>query len=192
MLFHPECTKQMDLVFILDLSGSLSNLYDLSIEFMTTVIYGLPMHAGRARIALITYANSAKVEFYLNTYQSKQEVLNALSFRAAGRKTNTQEAINRAYSDVFSSGRGDRSGVDNIAIIITDGKSNGNTKDTVNAANRARQNHIEVFVAATSNRANMGEVQGIANDPDNSHVVSLNSKGEAQSAANRILNQLCD
>jgi len=181
----------MDLVFILDLSGSLSSLYDISIEFMTNVIYGLPMRSGRARIALITYANSAKVEFYLNTYTSKQEILNALSFRASGIKSNTQEAINKAYNDVFSYGRGDRSGVKNIAIVITDGRSNGNPSDTVQAADRARKRNIEMYVAATSNNVNMGEVQGIANDPDNSHVVSLNSKGEAQSAASSILNQLC-
>ena len=181
----------MDLVFILDLSGSLGDIYDISLNFMYTVIFGLPVRSGRARVALISYADSARVEFHLNRYQSKQEILNALSFRAVGARTNTQEAINKAYNNVFISNRGDRGGVRNIAIVITDGRSNVNQGNTLREANRARQRNIEIFVAATTYKADMGEVNGIANDPDNTHVVRLRTKGESESSANQLLDRLC-
>ena len=181
----------MDVTFILDLSGSVDTIYDISLSFINQVIYGLPFQNGRVRVALISYSDSAKIEFYLDDNQSKQEVLNALSFRKAGRKTNTQEAINRAYSNVFTSNRGDRSGAQNVAIVVTDGRSNVNQANTVAEANMARQRNIEMYVAAITDHADMGEVNGIANDPDSTHVVRLRNDGEVSSAAATILDRLC-
>jgi len=146
---------------------------------------------GRVRVALISFSDNAKVEFYLNKYQSKQEVLNALSFRAAGGKTNTQQAINKAYNDVFSSGRGDRSGVQNIAIVVTDGKSNVNSVNTRTEADNARKRNVEMYVAAVTTRANKGEVNAIASDPDSTHVVYVENNNKVSEAAKTLLRQLC-
>ena len=185
------CTKQMDIAFILDLSGSVDTIYDLSVSFISEVVNGLPFQMGRVRVALISFSDNAKVEFYLNKYQSKQEVLNALSFRAAGGKTNTQQAINKAYNDVFSSGRGDRSGVQNIAIVVTDGKSNVNSVNTRTEADNARKRNVEMYVAAVTTRANKGEVNAIASDPDSTHVVYVENNNKVSEAAKTLLRQLC-
>ena len=186
------CTKQMDVTFILDLSGSVDTIYDLSVSFIAEVVNGLPFQMGRVRVALISFSTTAKIEFYLNKYQSKQEVLNALSFRAAGGKTNTQQAINRAYNDVFTSGRGDRSGVDNIAIVVTDGRSNVNQGNTKTEAEHAQQNNVKMYVAAVTDRANMVEVNDIASDPDSTHVVKVRNNNEVRGAAKQLLDQLCE
>lgn len=186
-----RCTKQMDVTFILDLSGSVDTIYDISVSFINEVVYGLPFQMGRVRVALVSFSDSARVEFYLDKYQNKREILNALSFRAAGGRTNTQEAINKAYNSVFSSGRGDRNGAQNIAIVITDGRSNVNQGNTIPEADRARQRGVEMYVAAVTDQADMGEVNAIANDPDSTHVVRLRNKNEVNSAASSLLDRLC-
>jgi len=190
-LLPTGCTQQMDVTFILDMSGSVDTVYNSSINLIKHVIYGLPVRADRARVALVSYSDSAKVEFYLNTYRSKQEILNALSFRSAGGKTNTQEAIRKAYNDVYSSGRGDRAGVKNIAIVVSDGNSNINSDNTATEARVARQRHIEVYVAAVSDSVNMGEVNDIANDPDSTHVVRIRGQNDVQNAAKQLLDRMC-
>ena len=58
-------------------------------------------------------------------------------------------------------------------------------------ADRARQKNIEMYVAAVSDKVNMGEVNGIANDPDNTHVVRVRSQNDVQNAANQLLDRLC-
>lgn len=191
LLLLTGCTKQMDVTFILDLSGSVDTIYDISVSFINEVVYGLPFQMGRAHVALVSFSDSARVEFYLDKYQNKREILNALSFRAAGGRTNTQEAINKAYNSVFSSSRGDRNGAQNIAIVITDGRSNVNQGNTIPEADRARQRDVEMYVAAVTDQADMGEVNAIANDPDSTHVVRLRNKNDVNSAASSLLDRLC-
>ena len=43
------------------------------------------------------------------------------------------------YSDVFRASRGDRVGVDNIAVAVTDGKSNVNSGSTIPRATEAKE-----------------------------------------------------
>ena len=93
----------------------------------------------RARVGLVSFSDTTDVHFFLNDYQSKEELMNALSFGTSGGRTNTQQALDRLGSDIFSSGRGDRSGVDNIAIVVTDGKSNIQESNTVTEAGRLRR-----------------------------------------------------
>ena len=59
-------------------------------------------------------------------------------YSTTGGRTNTQEALRRAANDQFSSNRGDRNGIDNIAIVVTDGGSNINENDVPNAARNLR------------------------------------------------------
>lgn len=114
----------MDVAFILDFSGSIDVIYGSVLAFAEEVIYGLPIGFDRARVAMLHLSDTADIDFYLDTYQTRQEVLNALSFQTSGGATNTQDAIRMMYEEVFVNNRGDRNGVDNICIIVTDGKSN--------------------------------------------------------------------
>ena len=96
----------MDIAFVLDLSGSVDVVYDVSLRFIRRVIYGLPMRFDRARVALVSYSDDARVRFLLNTYEGLQEVLNALSFRKAGGRTNTQRALRLVREEVRGVGGG--------------------------------------------------------------------------------------
>ena len=81
------------------------------------------MQFGRTRVGIVTYSDRAKVMFRLGKYKTMQELMNGLSFSRSGGRTNTQEALRYMYQDVFSRS-GDRRGVDNIAIVVSDGGSN--------------------------------------------------------------------
>ena len=59
-------------------------------------------------------------------------------FSRYGGRTNTQAALQMLYDNVFRSDRGDRNGVDNIAIVMTDGGSNINRANTVRRAQDAK------------------------------------------------------
>ena len=63
------CSRTLDVVFILDLSGSVEEHRRLAIAFTEEVIYNLDMSFGRTRIAVITYGDDATMQFDLNTYR---------------------------------------------------------------------------------------------------------------------------
>ena len=50
---------------------------------------------------------------------------------------------------------------------------------------------IELYVAAVYNAPGMGEVNGIASDPDNEHVVMVPDADAVQQAASHLLDLLC-
>lgn len=132
----------MDVALVLDLSGSMDMVQELVIEFARQIIQRLPISQGRARVGLVSYADTATVNFFLNKYNSREGILNAVAFREAGGRTNTQEAIRRAYSEVFTASNGDRNGVDNIMIVVTDGGSNIQQENTAREAATAKQQGI--------------------------------------------------
>ena len=71
------------------------------------------------------------------SYHSISLILFLAAFLPSGR-TNTQEAIRLAYQNVFTSSGGDRSGVPNIMVVVTDGGSNVNEFQTSIEAQNAR------------------------------------------------------
>jgi len=186
-----ECRRQMDIAFVLDLSGSVDSVHQLIIDVTREVIEGLPWSFSRARVGLVSYSDSAQRNFYLNDYSSKQEVLNALSFRLNGGKTNTQEAIRMTYNDIFSSNRGDRNNVDNIMVVLTDGGSNVQEDRTDDEANNARNRNIKVYAIAIGETPDMGEINAIANDPDNEYTFRVRNSGEVANGASQLLDTLC-
>lgn len=220
----------MDLVFVLDLSGSISTVYDVITTFTERVIYGVNMKFGRTQVGVIVFSDDADVIVYLEDYtvsgdvgdmymfthrgklcslfwidlclaysgwqnvhiiaQDKEAVLNAINFGRTGGKTDTAAAIRRMRDDAFIDSAGDRPGVDNRAVIITDGKSNDES-GTLQEASDARDDDIEIFVVALGESPRSSEVNGMASDPDSDHVVNLHDLNGVEGAVNELLDQLC-
>lgn len=121
-----QCSRRKDITFIVDVSGSLDNLFNVTRNIIKRLIHGFPMQNDRFRFAMVSYSDNAEVNFYLNTYNNKLGPLYSLAWSRIGGRTNTAASIRLAYNQVFNGGRGDRGGADNVAIVFTDGKSNIN------------------------------------------------------------------
>ena len=59
----------MDIVFVLDLSGSVDTVYHVITNFTRRMLLGLPMQQQRTQVGIITYSTEARVHAYLNQYQ---------------------------------------------------------------------------------------------------------------------------
>jgi len=189
LLCERRCTVQMDIAFVLDLSGSLEEVYDVVIELAKRIIYGLPV--GQVRVSVVTYADNSVIMFPLNAYSSPPAIRNALAFSKAGGTTNTQAAIRMAYEQVFTQAGGDRSGVRNVMVVASDGLSNVNPQRTVPEADLARQRGIEIFSAAIGKDVSRQEMEAIASKPTQSHVVYVPTPAEVPKGAQQLLDLLC-
>ena len=185
------CTKSLDLVFVMDLSGSVKDEYEMSVQFAHLVVYGLNMLYDRTRVGVVTFATTVGDQFYMNTYSSKEAILNALNFHHEGGKTNTQAALNVMRTTQFTPSNGERTGVRNVAVLISDGNSNVDSANTVPEANMARSQGIDVYAIAVGSNPNLPELNDIANDPDSEYVIKLPSLADVESAADSLLEQLC-
>jgi len=106
-------------------------------------------------------------------------------------KTNTQDALRKLYESVFTVSGGDRSGIKDVAIVVSDGNSNVESGRTLSEAGEARRRGVELFAVAVGQQSNMAEMAGIATDPDSTHLLSMRTENEVESTARTLLDWLC-
>lgn len=181
----------MDIVLVLDLSGSVETVRDLIMEFAYQFTLDLPLASDLVRLSVINYADTPFVCFHLDTYTSKRGVLNALVAKFYGGRTGTESALRTMYEDVFTSARGDRASVDNYAIVVSDGRSNINRDRTIPEARMARSRGVNIYSVAVGESPSMGEMEGIANTPSSEYTVRLATADDVKMASDELMDHLC-
>ena len=182
---------------MIDLSGSTLDEYERTMTFVREAVYGLDFRFNRARVAVITYGSTAQVRFDLDAYTAKDDVINALRFMPNVGRTNTQQAIARMRNDVFRGGAGvgDRAGVANVGVLVTDGFSNVARANTIPEALRARNDDdIALYVIALGDQVDRAEVNGIAGyrqEPTSDYVYNIMNTGQVGDVTRTWLEHLC-
>ena len=104
--------------------------------------------------------------------------------------TNTSGGL-KVMRKMFESRYGDRAGVPDIAVVITDGESNRDPYLVRPEAEKARQAGIVLFVIGIGDKLNMVELQDIANKPTDQflfHTRDFNDLGDVKA---NIINGIC-
>ena len=164
------CTEILDLVFVLDSSGSInekdtSNWQRMK-EFVSSVINILSVGANAVRVGLVLYSTSATNRFYLNTYMDKADVLRTVrSLPYLDNGTNTALGLQLMRQDQFVRARGDRRMAPNVAIVITDGASTVNPELTIPRAIQARREDINIVSIGITDKVNLTELRLISSEP---------------------------
>ena len=124
----------IDLCIVMDESGSIYDKnppdapgnynWDLMKQFVTVIISSLNVSPEFARISLLKYSHDTRVQFDLDDITDEDEMVQTvLEFPHLSGGTNTSGALRMMRESIFRPERGDREGVPNIGIIITDGES---------------------------------------------------------------------
>ncbi|XP_072336607.1 collagen alpha-3(VI) chain-like isoform X2 [Scyliorhinus torazame] len=155
-------TRERDIVFLIDGSTKVGSTFSSVREFLHGVIEHLNVGLNSNRIAVVQYSTDPTVEFLLNTYSSKGEVLDAVGNLEpkGGRTLNTGAALNYVIRNVFTAASGSRrdSGVPQLLVLLISGKSNDNVKKAAEALKKAA---IVTFVIGAMD-ADGKELQDIA------------------------------
>ena len=188
------CNGEIDLVFVIDTSGSIRRRrWPVVQEFIKDIIRQMEVATDRARIGVITYADDAVFRFGLDQYDSKRDILTAIDrLPYTAGKTNTADALEMLSAEMFAPGRGQRDGVDNVAIIVSDGDSNINPERTIPNAIQARVNGIHLAVATMENDPDNLELKGIASDPDEANIFNVRRYSQLTEIVDDLVGITCD
>ena len=181
----------MDITFILDVSGSVESEYEMTINFARAVVQGLDMSVGRSQVAAVAFSSDVVDFFPLNRYTDKESVLTALYFFHQLGRTNAQAAIRKMRNDIFTPSGGDRFGIPNIAILVSDGNSNVDEFNTIPEANRAKDQDIEIITVAIGENVNLIELEQVASEVDSDHIYRLERTEDIDEVARRLLDYVC-
>ncbi|TDH07234.1 hypothetical protein EPR50_G00121430 [Perca flavescens] len=140
-----------DIVFLVDGSNYVgSSNFSYVRDFIINVVNQLDVRPDRVRIGLLQFAESQKIEFHLNTYSSRQDVVNQISqLRLTGGSVlNTGAAMNYALSKMFQPSTGSRrkQGVQQVLVLITGGPVQDQAK---NAADKLALAGVLTFTVSS-------------------------------------------
>ncbi|EFO24668.2 hypothetical protein LOAG_03819 [Loa loa] len=130
----PGCL--LDVVFLMDFSGGVSDKRDVYIDFVSILIRSLDLNRTSAHVAAIYYSGPkrARTLFHLRKHSRTEEAIKDLHQAPSnGGTTRTGEAIYYAINE-FSEKFGARKGAKKMIIIFTDGYSQDNPAEASRAA----------------------------------------------------------
>ena len=152
-------------MFILDSSTSVSNTdFEKMLNVTKTFLAGTNIDDDKVRVGVVLYSTNVVKQFHLNRYKTKGDVLAAISeIRRMLGDTNIADAIKITRESMFTTRNGDRPDIPNVAIIITDGISNINSRRTIPEANKAKTGGIRIFAIGV----------GVEDDTELDNIASL-------------------
>ncbi|XP_029967970.1 collagen alpha-3(VI) chain-like [Salarias fasciatus] len=122
-----------DVVFLLDGSDHIGSSNFPSVrDFIINVVSQLEVQPEGVQIGLVQFASHPKVEFYLNSYDNKQDIVNRTSelSLSGGSVLNIGAALDYTLVHMFQQSSGSRrsQGVQQMLILITGGPSHDRVK----------------------------------------------------------------
>ena len=181
------------MVFLVDASGSVGREdFQKEIDFIANLIHqGLSLWQTHHQVAVLTYATDVTIRYNLNEFQTNADAWNGLGIYFTGGTTNTAEALKDARNDVFKVSAGDRAGVPNVGMLVSDGRSD-NALLTWVEAKAVRAENIDMVVVAVSENQRWKELQGIASDPDAANIMKAADFGSLDPLIDDLRDTICN
>lgn len=188
-----ECTAKSDIVFIVDSSGSVGDEdFRKVMDFVYRTIDSLDIKSGLYNIGLITFSDQARIEFYLNSFTTKEEIENATaSVRYIYGSTHTAMALHTARQTLFTEENGDRPDAPNLAIIITDGQSNINHEATLPQARMLKNSGATILTVAVGFATHTDELVGMTSQPVDENLFSVDHFSGLEDLHTKIVEPIC-
>uniref|UniRef100_A0A667Z7S4 VWFA domain-containing protein n=1 Tax=Myripristis murdjan TaxID=586833 RepID=A0A667Z7S4_9TELE len=189
----PVCTQEAvaDIVFLVDGSWSIGTKnFEQVRQFLYTLVNSFDVGPNHVRIGLVQYSNTPRTEFLLNTYQSKEDILQYISnlpYKGGG--TQTGLGLDFMLTEHFVEGAGSRAryGVPQIAVVITDGQSQDNVEPH---AQQLKSRGIILYAIGIKD-ADEAQLREIANEPHDQYVYSVSDFAALQGLSQSVIQTLC-
>ena len=158
-------------------------------QFLYTLVNSFDVDPEHVRIGLVQYSTTPRTEFKLNTFQDKKDILqyiNILPYMGGG--TQTGLGLDYMLTEHFVEAAGSRGqNVPQIAVVITDGKSQDNVESH---AQDLKRKGIVLYAIGIKD-ADEEQLKEIANEPHSQHVYSVSNFAALQGISESIAQTLC-
>ncbi|EFO27042.1 hypothetical protein LOAG_01440 [Loa loa] len=159
--------RQLDLLFILDGSGSVSgNTFATQMAMLNKIVDMIEIGPKNTQIAVMQYSSYTRVEFNFSANPNKESLRASLQkIRHISGTTKTGKALDKALHvfrhDSSFGARLNQDDVAQVAVVVTDGHSHD---DPIPAAVRLRQAGVQILTLGIGAHINMGELMEITGD----------------------------
>jgi len=185
----PLCSVQVDLVFVLDGTGSVgATNFERMKTFVQKMISDFELGPEATRIGVVVYSHRASLEISLDAFEDQESLQDAVAGIAyPGGYTLTGAAIDYTTTFAFSTRNGARDGVRKVAVILTDGVS---YDDPAEPAQSMRKAAIITYAVGIGSNLDRDQLDVIAGVPDNLFV--LDDFSMLDNLRTTLPTQVCD
>lgn len=159
-------------MFLLDGSDATRSSFPAMQDFVQRTVETLSVDDNRDRVSVVQYSRDPTVQFYLNTYTTKGQILDTVRGlrHKGGRPLNTGAALQYVRDNVFTASAGSRrqQGVPQVLVLLSDGRSSDNVDEPAAAL---KQMGVLTF-AIGSRKSDNRELQKISHEPSYALTVS--------------------
>ncbi|KAK3726724.1 hypothetical protein RRG08_017031 [Elysia crispata] len=183
-----SCNQPIDLAFAVDSSYSVGvTNFEESLGLVKAVSSRLDIGTDKVQVALVQFSNVARVEFSLREATSIDDVVRRLDgVNYTEGNTQTGAALNLLREDVFTAAHGDRPGVPNLAVIITDGASSDH-HTLMNESSLLEQSDLTVLAVSVGFVTHPDELRAMAGR----EILRVNSYAELVALADEVVRLVC-
>uniref|UniRef100_T2MJF2 Collagen alpha-6(VI) chain n=1 Tax=Hydra vulgaris TaxID=6087 RepID=T2MJF2_HYDVU len=192
---QPTCEAIVDIVFLLDSSGSLRKYYQNEKDFLKSVISAFGVSFNGTRAAVITFSYHAQLSIKLNKYSNLNSFKEAVdNIVLMGSTTRIDKALRLAQKEVFELENGARPGVAKILFLLTDGSQTQErgSENPVAIANELRSAGVTIIVIGITNAVNVSELSDIAGGEENAYAAESFEKLKDVNFLDVIKTKMCE
>lgn len=164
--------QSADIVFLLDGSDDMQASERQILDFIRDFAKQIEIGPSKVQIALTQYSTEPSIDFLLNTYSRKDDVISHLSNvkLKGGFTVNTGVALDYVVNNVFTASSGSRiqQGVPQILILLSGRKSED---DVLGPVDRLRNAGIVLFSVGLNN-ADRLEMEQLAQSPGAEYFIN--------------------
>uniref|UniRef100_A0AAR2L1B8 VWFA domain-containing protein n=1 Tax=Pygocentrus nattereri TaxID=42514 RepID=A0AAR2L1B8_PYGNA len=168
----PTVEFDINVVFLLDGSDGTRDSFPAIRDFVQRMVDRLNVSDRRDRVSVVQFSREPEAHFYLNTYTTKESVLNTVRGlrHRGGRPLNTGAALQYVRDNVFTASSGSRrlEGVPQLLILLSGGRSFDNIDMP---ASSLKELGVLTF-AVGSRGSDSRELQKISYDPSSALSVT--------------------
>lgn len=169
-LFLLGCrTAPNDLVFILDGSFSVGpDNFEIVKNWIINISSSFEIGTSFTQVGVVQYSDDPVLEILLEQHRSNEDLMEAMeTILYRGGNTRTGKAITFGVDNVFATSTRAVNAVTKVAIVLTDGRSQDDVKESAEAA---RKKKIILFAIGVGQEIEDTELQTIANKPSSTYV----------------------
>ncbi|XP_062298281.1 uncharacterized protein LOC134003171 [Scomber scombrus] len=182
-----QCDSKADIVMLVDGSWSIGRLnFQTLRSFLRKIVNIVDIGPDKVQIGLVQFSGDPKTEWELNTHQTNQSLLEAITkLPYKGGNTMTGIALQLVLHYNFKPNVGMRADSQKIIILITDGKSQDNVSL---ASDHLRDSGIEIYAIGVKD-ADKSQLLEITANP--AHVYMVDDFNGLERIVNDLIINIC-
>lgn len=187
-----QCTKKIDVGFVLDYSASVKNEFEKVKYFVKYLASKLEISKDGIHVGLITYSSNAYLNSKLSDSFSIDDFHRAVDAAPfLGLTTRTDRALALAKDELFSAENGARLRAHRIIILLTDSTTDEGSENPGLIADQLRQIGIYALVIAIGDKINDNEVEQIAGKVSNIYKIDSFGSLIDMDLINKVVKDTC-